>query len=88
VATTHPRPQQPSLTELAEALAQTILQSVTVVKGAADLLDGRWADLDDDGRVELAHMLRRHADHLADLVDDFRAHPDLFTEIDLRDRRG
>ena len=65
----------PSMDEMAEALSFTIMQSVTVLKGAADLLDGRWVDLTEDRRVELAHMMRRHADHLASIVEDFREHP-------------
>lgn len=65
----------PSMDEMAETLSLTILQSVTVLKGAADLLDGRWGDLTEDRRVELANMMRRHADHLASVVEDFREHP-------------
>jgi hypothetical protein len=65
----------PSIDEMAETLSLTIMQSVTVLKGAADLLDGSWRDLPEEQRVELAHMVRRHADHLASVVEDFRDHP-------------
>jgi hypothetical protein len=65
----------PSVEQMAETLSLTIMQSVTVLKGAADLLDGRWDDLPEGRRVELAHMMRRHADHLASVVEDFRDHP-------------
>jgi hypothetical protein len=67
--------RSPSVDEIAEALSLTVMQSVTVLKGAADLLDGRWDDLGEDRRIELAHMMRRHADHLASVVEDFRDHP-------------
>jgi len=63
-----------SIDEVAEALSLTIMQSVTVLKCAAGLLDGRWSDLPESRRVELAHMMRRHADHLASVVEDFREH--------------
>ena len=65
----------PTVEQMAETLSLTIMQSVTVLKGAADLLDIRWADLPEDRRVELTHMMRRHADHLASVVEDFREHP-------------
>ena len=70
-----------SFETLAGVLAMTLTQSVTIVKATVDLLDDRWAELGEEWRAELLHMLRRHTDHIARLLEDFRDRPDVVIHL-------
>ena len=66
-------------------VAHGLLNSVTVIRAAASLLDTYWERLDDGQRREMVMDIVRHIDLIGGVLGDLvKGLPDRLQEIDIR----